>query len=209
MIAEVIIKDTKTKKISLDEYFELEGKSLHKNELLNGKIIPMPNASINHNQIAGNIFGFLFICALQNAGIKVFNADQKVYVIETESITYPDVCVVVGEVEKQNPYAITNPAIIFEVTSDSTIRYDRGEKFKKYQTIPSLQEYVLIDQDTASVEVLLRTEAGWIFENYLGLEETVTFKSIDCTLKMSDIYKNVENLVSPQSKMDLDEKGKL
>jgi Uma2 family endonuclease len=199
-----VLENIKQKVITLEEFFELEEESLHKNEFRNGKIIPMPNASINHNEISGNIFGHLFILSHQKQTFRTYNSDQKIYITDINTTTYPDVSVVVGAVEKVGKYAITNPTIIFEVLSDSTIRYDRGEKFKKYQKLSALKEYVLIDQDTPSVEVLSKTKEGWMIEIYLSLEDVIKLASIDCELKMSDIYKNVENLQYPQGKIDLD-----
>ena len=199
-----VLENIKQKVITLEEFFELEEESLHKNEFRNGKIIPMPNASINHNEISGNIFGHLFILSHQKQTFRTYNSDQKIYITDINTTTYPDVGVVVGAVEKVGKYAITNPTIIFEVLSDSTIRYDRGEKFKKYQKLSALKEYVLIDQDTPSVEVLSKTKEGWMIEIYLSLEDVIKLASIDCELKMSDIYKNVENLQYPQGKIDLD-----
>lgn len=199
-----LLENIKKKVITVEEFFELEEESLYKNEFRNGKIVPMPNASINHNRISTNILGHLFMLAYQKQTFEVFSPYQKVYIPAINSTTYPDVSVVIGAVEQFTPYAITNPTIIFEVLSDATIKYDRGEKFKKYQQIESLKEYVLLDQDTASVEVLTKTKEGWVIEVYLGLEDVVKLSSIDCELTMTDIYKNVENLKPPQGKIDLD-----
>lgn len=203
MVAKVI-ENIKEKVFTLEEYYELEEKTLQKHEFHNGKIIPMPNASINHNVISGNIFGHLFIQSYQRDTFKVFNADQKVYIQDTNSMVYPDVFAVKEKVESLDDFSIVNPIVIIEVASDSTSKYDRNGKFKKYQTIQTFKEYILVDQNTPSVEVFFKTEAGWIFEFYLGLDETVKLQSIDCEIKMSDIYKNVQNLQSPQGKIDLE-----
>lgn len=192
----------KEKIFTIDEYYELEENSVHKNEFRNGKMITMPNASINHNEISGNIFGRLYILSLQKNNFRVYNPDQKIHISE-KTVVYPDVSVVLGAIEKHNKFAIINPILLFEVASQSTARYDRGGKFKKYQSISSFKEYVLVDQETPSVEVFLKTELGWVVEIYLGLEEIVQLKSIDCEIKMSDIYRNIEDLEYPQGKMDL------
>jgi len=197
--------DIQEKVITLEKYFQLEEKSLHKNEFRNGKIIPMPGASINHNKITRNLTYFLTGLSYEKGDFEVHSPEQQVYLTELNTITYPDGCIVIGETEEYTKYAITNPTIIFEVASDSTYRYDRNGKFQKYQTIPSFQEYVLIDQDTPSVEVFFKTETGWVFEFYLGLVDTVKLQTINCELKMSDIYKNVKNLQSPQGLMDLEQ----
>lgn len=210
MVAEVLIAEiaevAKEQRYTLEAFFELEEKSPYKNEFLNGKIIQMPGSSINHNRISRNVLVQLSISAMENENLEVFSGDQIVFLPEYQSTTYPDVCVVVGTLEKLNKRAISNPTLIVEVASDSTVKYDRGEKFIKYQTLPSFQEYVLIDQDTPSVEVFYKSELGWLVEIYLGMDEIIELKSIDTKIKMTDIYKNVENLQHPQGKMDLEER---
>lgn len=62
---------------------------------------------------------------------------------------------------------ITNPIMIVEVLSKSTESYDRGAKFQAYRTIPTFQEYVLIEQYSMQVERYYKTEAGeWMFSSY-------------------------------------------
>ncbi len=203
----VNVLNSVTEKIfTIEEYYELIEKSTRKYEFHNGKIITMPNTSINHNEISGNIFGQLYILSLQKETLRVFNPEQKVYLETYNQMVYPDGCVVLGKVEKFDKYTITNPSVIFEVASPSTVRYDRGLKFKKYQSLSSFQQYVLIDQDAPLVEVLTKTEANWKIEIYTGLDEVVELSSIDCSIKMSDIYRNVEDLESPQAQIDFEEK---
>lgn len=201
-----VLNKVKRKVYSLEKYLEIEGKSYRKNEYLNGKILPMPSASINHNRIARNVLVQLSLLAYQKDNFEVFSSDQKVYISAINTVTYPDTSLVVGKVEKFDKLAITNPTIIFEVALPSTVRYDRGEKFKKYQSLPTFKEYVLIDQDTPSVEVFLKTELGWLVEIYLDLKDSIKLQTIDAEIKMSDIYRNVEDLLLPQGKIDFEEK---
>ena len=201
-----VLEKAKPKVFTLEEYLKKEEKSLTKNEFLNGKIIPMPNASINHNRITGNIHVQLSLIAYQKDNFEVFNPEQKVYITSIDSICYPDASVALKPIEKFDKLSITNPSIIFEVASPSTVRYDRGKKFKIYQHIPTFQEYVLIDQDTPSVEVYIKTELGWIIEIYLDLDDVIKLQTIDAEIKMKDIYHNVEDLVFPQGQIEFEEK---
>lgn len=200
-----VLTKVKEKVFTIEEYYDLEKKSNRKNEFHNGKIKSMPNTTINHNRISGNIFGQLYILSLQKNMFTVFNPEQKVYIEAYNQMVYPDGCVVLGEIEKFDKYAIKNPVVIFEVASPSTKDYDRNGKFQKYKSLPSFQEYVLINQDTPSVEVFFKTELGWVYVFWLGLEETVVLKSLECEIKMSEIYRNVENLEAPQGQIELEE----
>lgn len=96
--------------------------------------------------------------------------------------------------------ALLNPILITEVSSNSTASYDRRGKFRKYKTIPTFREYLLIEQNTPIVDVLYKNDEGeWGLKTYIGLEEVVHLQSIDCKLKMSDIYENIDNLQDPQT----------
>ncbi|MCB9234163.1 MAG: hypothetical protein H6581_21080 [Bacteroidia bacterium] len=56
-----------------------------------------------------------------------------------------------------------------------------------------MQEYVLIEQNEAQVDVLRRNEEGlWVLEGYAGLEASVDFKSLGVTIPMTGIYHKVE-----------------
>jgi Uma2 family endonuclease len=87
----------------------------------------------------------------------------------------------------------TNPNLIIEVLSPTTEAYDRGKKFKHYSQIDSLQEYVLISQDTPRIERFLRQEAGkWEYEDVRGLEGIIELSSIECSLKLADVYRKID-----------------
>ena len=88
---------------------------------------------------------------------------------------------------------ITNPLIIAEVLSNSTRNYDKDKKFAAYRTIPTFQEYLLIDQYTIQVEQYFKTaQKQWIFSEYNELEETISLNSVDFQITLADIYDTVE-----------------
>ena len=60
-----------------------------------------------------------------------------------------------------------------------------------YLNIPSLQEYVLIEQDFVDIEVVRRTE-NWQSKHYF-LGDEISFESIDLTLAVEEIYQRVHN----------------
>ena len=88
-------------------------------------------------------------------------------------------------------YYTEKPTIIVEVLSKSTRRTDETTKRRLYQTLPSLQEYVLIEQDIVDVEVCRRSQ-GWLPEHYFMGDE-ITFAAIDLTLSVNEIYERVVN----------------
>jgi Uma2 family endonuclease len=68
---------------------------------------------------------------------------------------------------------------------------DETTKFRMYQNLPSLQEYVMIEQDIVDVEVCRRSQ-GWMSEHFFMGDE-VTFAAIDLTVSVNGIYERVVN----------------
>lgn len=122
---------------------------------------------------------------------KVFNSDLKVRSEEYNAFLYPDAFVICGEEQYYNDRKdiVTNPILIIEVLSESSAWYDQPEKFRKYRSIPSFKEYILIDQEQASIEGFYReTKDYWRIQSVRGLEDRLYLHSIDCTLALTDIY---------------------
>ena len=82
--------------------------------------------------------------------------------------------------------------MVVEVLSDSTEGYDRGDKFRYYQTIPSLTDYLLVAQDEARIELYTRDDDHWHYRVITGLDSTIHLPSVETTLALSDIYALIE-----------------
>ncbi|MBW4423030.1 MAG: Uma2 family endonuclease [Nostoc desertorum CM1-VF14] len=175
------------------EYLELEVISESRHEYIDGQIIPMTGGTPNHNQIAGNFYAALNF-ALKRQPYRVFIADQRLWIPKKRIHTYPDVMVVAGSLEfsEGRTDTIINPLVICEVLSKSTRSYDRDEKFAAYRTIPSFQEYVLIDQYKNHVEQYSKTdEKKWIFSEYEEDSNILILSSIEFQIPLLDIYDKV------------------
>ena len=178
--------------ITPQEYIALERKAKYKSEYLNGHIIAMAGASSKHNLIVGDIFYALYP-QLIGRGCDIFTNDMRVRPNPRDSYFYPDVVVVCGEPQFEDEAfdTLLNPIVIVEVLSPSTEAYDRGEKFRRYQQLASLKEYVLVSQDKVWVEHHRRHGAQWILSHYRSLEEVLPLPSIGCEVPLHDIYARV------------------
>jgi Uma2 family endonuclease len=174
--------------ISVEDYLRDERTREYKHEFLYGEIYAMAGASKNHQLIITNLIA-VFVKHLKGTPCDTFAADMKVRVGDL-AFFYPDV-VVACQDDKADDYYINQPTIIVEVLSKSTRRMDETTKFRMYQTLPSLQEYVMIEQDFVDVEVCRRSE-GWVSEHYFMGDE-VTFAAIDLTVLVNEIYERVVN----------------
>ena len=108
----------------------------------------------------------------------------------TGSFRYPD-GMVVCEQDNENDYYKTKPVILVEVLSHSTRKIDEKDKLLEYINIPTLEEYVLIEQDFADVTVYRRSD-DWRSTHYF-LGEEIFFESIELAIAVSDIYHRVKN----------------
>ncbi|NJO42889.1 MAG: Uma2 family endonuclease [Cyanobacteria bacterium RU_5_0] len=177
-----------------EEYLELEINSEERHEYVDGEIILMPGGMPNHNRIAGNLYAALNF-ALKRQLYDVFFTDQRLWISRKRIYTYPDVMVVQGELQLQEGRkdTLTNPIMIAEVLSESTEAYDRSGKFAAYRTIPTLQEYVLIDQYSIHVEQYYKTEPRqWIFSEYDGEASILTLNTIPFEMSLADLYDKVD-----------------
>ena len=182
-----------TKRYTVDEYLELEEKAEFKSEFVNGDIIPMAGATANHNILTAKFLARILL-ALEDLDYAVFMSDMRLLMPDQERYTYPDVMVVKGQPiftdEKQT--GITNPCLIIEVLSNSTGEYDRENKFKLYRSIPSFQEYILVEQTSYGVEQYAKQANGkWLLADYVGEDAVLKLESVDFEISLMDLYKRV------------------
>ena len=144
------------------DYLAREAASNVKHEYLEGEIYAMAGGSPARAELSLAV-GAALRAQLQDTQCRVFSSDLRVRVSATGLATYPDVTVVCGALErdKDGHDTVLNPKVLVEVSSDSTERYDRGEKFEHYKQIPSLDEYVLLSQKEAHLETWRREDGSW------------------------------------------------
>ena len=177
-----------------EEYLALERQAEFRSEYFGGEMFAMVGASRRHNRIVTNL-----VVALDNQlrarPCNVYSNDMRVKVQSTGLFTYPDVVVTCGEerfADGENDILL-NPLAIVEVLSDSTEAYDRGKKFEGYQSIESMKEYLLVSQHSQRVEQFVRQSGkNWIYSETHEPSETIKIQSIECELKLEDIYLKVE-----------------
>lgn len=166
-------------KATYAEYLEMEEKALEKHEYLRGVIYAMSGGTSDHGRIAASMTIELGV-ALRGRPCNVYSSDVRIRIIETDLATYPDVSVVCGKVEHaaDDRHGVVNPILVVEVLSDSTEAYDRGAKAAHYRRIPSLKEYVFVDQKTKKIEVYRRFDHNrWEFSEFGPGEDAVILET--------------------------------
>ncbi|MDB9374944.1 Uma2 family endonuclease [Nodularia sphaerocarpa] len=177
--------------LTIAEYIEAEKSSDIRHEYIAGQVFAMAGASEEHNLISGNIYNILR-SHLRGSSCRTFMSDMKVKVkVQNADIFYyPDILVTCDSEDKDR-YFKTCPSLIIEVLSDSTETTDKREKRINYQSLDSLQEYVLVYQNQIKVEVYRREISGnWSME-VLGKDDKLRLDSVGLKLTMADIYEDV------------------
>ncbi|MCD9189117.1 MAG: Uma2 family endonuclease [Pyrinomonadaceae bacterium] len=176
-------------KISVEDYLEGEKISPVKHEFIEGEVYAMAGTTIRHNIIAGEIYARLLV-KLADSKCQPFMSDVKVRA-SAKTFYYPDVMVSCEEIN-QNSLLCEKPILIVEVVSPSTEHIDRREKLLFYQQMPSVQEYVIVDQKKMNIEVHQRQNDGrWITYFFDEADDEIEFQSVGLTLPITDIYRRV------------------
>ena len=176
-----------------EEYLDLECVAEFRSEYHDGNISLTSGGSIDHNQIAGNFYAELNF-ALKGKPFDVFITDLRLWIPDYRLFTYPDVMTVQEPLELLSGRrdTVTNPLVVAEVLSDSTEKYDRGDKFKMYRSIPSLREYLLLSQTRIQLEHFVKNEQGqWTLFDYEGEDAVVKLAAAPCEVILKDLYDKV------------------
>lgn len=182
------------KRLSPEEYLALEQAAENKSEFYNGEIFAMAGTSINHNQIILNISSHCHQ-AQELHKCRVFVNDLRLWIEYEQFFTYPDLMILCDKPQfyPDRNDTVINPGIIIEVLSKSTEAYDRGKKFQFYRSIPTFQEYILVDQYSVHIDQFyLDSEKKWSFTDYNTSNDILKFSKINFELSLEKIYHLVD-----------------
>lgn len=164
--------------VPFEEYLAMEAEGDIKHEWINGLVYAMSRGTPEHGRLSAAMMRAL----PETEECRVYSSDTLIYIEKAEHSTYADASIVCGAIltrgakdknGKSLGEAITNPRVVVEVLSKSTEHRDRNERFRLFQKLDSLEEYVLVSQDEHCVEVRRRSGRNWI-SNTARAGETVT-----------------------------------
>lgn len=174
--------------VPVEDYLHKESAHNLRHEYVDGQIYAMAGASMNHNRITSNLVRLLGNHLLERP-CDVFSSDMLLQTSATR-YRYPDV-MVSCQTQAENELLVANPLLLIEVMSHSTRKADKEIKRLEYLQLPSLMEYVLIEQDFVEIEVLRRSQNWQPSYYYLGDE--VAFGLIGLSFSVLEVYQQVVN----------------
>ena len=177
--------------ISLEEYFAREASSARKHEYVDGEIFAMSGTSRRHNLLATNLIREASLAAQGRSDCQVFGSDMRLHVDTRNSVYYPDVSATCDPHDRNEGY-LTHPCFIVEILSPSTAGIDRREKRASYQSLPSLREYVIVEQDRMRVDVYRRQAGIWLVQVLMQPDDVIESTCLGLRLTLGELYHGVD-----------------
>ena len=175
---------------TVEEYLAYELESEFKHEYLDGEIYDMPGSTSNHNELEMNIAVGIGM-QIRDSEFSLRSSSMRVKIREGVYV-YPDLCAVRGRGSYEDgTRTLLNPILAVEVISPTSANYDRSTKLVYYQSLHSLQAYLIVDQNRIFAEAYTRTEPGWQHEEFAAIEETIPLPILNCSLPLSEIYRGI------------------
>lgn len=172
-------------------------------ELYDGEAYAMAGGSPEHGALMGNAYAALR-ALFRSRGCEVFVSDVYVRAEDDDyTAMLPDVFVRCGPRPPGGSRYLSDPVLIVEVLSPTTMDFDRGEKLRRYKAMASVQHVMLIYQGEARVEVFTRPEdeaaaerdeddrVVWDATAISGPAGDIPLPRLDAVLSLADIYDGV------------------
>lgn len=175
--------------VSVEDYLEMEERSNVRHEYVAGTLYAMVGGTDRHNRIAGNIYRTLSDVA-DHGPCRVYFTDMRFLIGAV--YYYPDVMVACEAPETENPIWRTNPCLVVEVLSPSSEATDRREKLLAYQSVSTVQAYLIVHHDAQRVERHFRRDDGkWaradhVYDGYIPVPCPET------RLTLAQIYRGLD-----------------
>lgn len=188
-----------------EEYLRLEYDAQERHQYYRGEIFAMAGGSPEHSLIIANV-GRELGNRLRGKPCRVYESNLRVRIPRTTLYTYPDIPVICGELRfdplDTRKQTVLNPSLLVEALSPGTEGWDRGGKFESYQSIESLNEYVLVSCQTPRIETYLRQPDGrWLYTPHAGLDAIARLASLAIDLPLAEAYAGVTFPPPPTSSL--------
>jgi Uma2 family endonuclease len=177
--------------MTVEEFLDFAESSEEGYEYIDGEPVKMTGGKLNHFDISANIVAAC-MSLVANRDCRVLGGGMLVRVGETRLVA-PDASVVCGVPETEaDTRILLNPVLVVEVTSPTSIDYDRVSKRQYYGNVPSIRAYLIIDQHRRLAELYTRSESGWHLRTFTEPDDDIPLEALDCSLPLRDIYQRIE-----------------
>jgi Uma2 family endonuclease len=180
------------RKMTVAEYLEWEARQELKHEYIDGDIIEMTGGSGKHSKIPINITLALG-GRIELSSYVIFNSEMRVRV-GAACYVYPDLGIVRSEeiYEDESELTLLNPVFVVEVVSPTSQTRDRVDKPDLYFDAPSIEAYLIVDQDRPRADLYTRTSEGWHVRMFSNEDDVIPLPMLNCELPLAQVYRGIE-----------------
>ncbi len=176
------------KPMTVDQFLAWEERQALRYEFDGFQPLAMTGGTAAHSAIQRNLIVALGN-GLRDSLCQPYGSELKVRV--AERIRYPEAFVVCTPVPPRSK-VVTDPVVIFEVVSESSVTTDFVTKNAEYRATPSVQRYVVLQQTKAAAAVFSRKGDDWITDLLAGDDAVLRMPEIGIEIPLSEIYRRVE-----------------
>ena len=178
---------TVRKPITLTEFLTWEERQELRYEFDGVGPVAMTGGTLAHARIQRNL-AFALTGLLRGKPCEFLGSDLKIKTSD-DHIRYPDGFVTCTGGENASTM-VSDPVVIFEVLSPSTAANDRIVKAREYQAMPSVQRYVMLEQDAIGATVYARSSDAWTHEILID-GSVLDLPEIGIALPLADLYAGI------------------
>ena len=178
------------KPMDIADFLAWEQRQELRHEFDGAQIFAMTGGTGAHSAIQRNLL-FALTAGLAGKPCQPYGSDLKIRT--ATSIRYADAFVICTPVANAATF-VTDPVVVFEIVSKSTANTNLGAKKAEYQSIPSLQRYVILHQTHRAAAVFYRDAEerdGWAFEDFSGEHAMLAMPEIGTSIPLGEIYRNL------------------
>ena len=174
-------------KLTLEAFLEWENAQDTRNEFHRGEVFSMVGARRSHGCVVSNLARHLGN-ALDDSPCRVFHEGMKLQIAD-DTILYPDVFVTCDKADRRTDMIFRSPILVIEVLSPSTETYDRSQKFTLYRRLASLNEYVLVNPESKSIEAFVRGTDGLFVLHDMSEDDAILFRSVEVKVPVGAVFR--------------------
>jgi len=175
--------------MTYEEFERWAERQERKHELVRGEPRMLPYVKFAHTDIANTVRALLF----GQIDLSVHAIADGDFAIRTgpDSARFADAAIVLRDLEPDAGFT-TEPIVVVEILSPSTMHEDFGTKRFEYQSLASLQAYLVLAQDKPQAWLWLRDDKGeWLDAPVLfeGRDGQIELAAAGAMLRMADVYR--------------------
>jgi len=180
--------------MSLAEFLEWEERQPLRYEFDGVGPVAMTGGTFAHAVIQRNL-AFALTARLRGKPSQFLGSDLK-FLVAVGHIRYPDGMILCSPIDRAAT-VVHEPVVVFEILGPSTTRTDRLIKAREYQATPSLQRYVMLEQDSIGATVYARASTSWTHE-ILVADSLLSLPEVEVDLPLAELYDGLTFEAEPE-----------